>query len=104
MRDESVKMFLTDPNGHTIDDQRQVSEEYRSLIADSGAHAIEIMNPATVSTTSPFNTWKIRTLAVRDQVGFALRRRLHQGRQKNIRESLNGELFGSSRGAPFFRD
>jgi hypothetical protein len=46
MRDESVKMFLTDPNGHTIDDQRQVSEEYRSLIADSGAHAIEIMNPA----------------------------------------------------------
>jgi ABC-type cobalamin/Fe3+-siderophores transport system ATPase subunit len=45
MRDESLRMFATDARGGTVDDQRQVSQEYQSLLCDSGAAAIEIMNP-----------------------------------------------------------
>lgn len=45
MRDESLRMFTTDAAGVTIDDQKQVSQEYQSLLCDSGASAVEIMNP-----------------------------------------------------------
>jgi len=38
-------MFSTDGAGATIEDQKQVSQEYQSLLSDSGASAIEIMNP-----------------------------------------------------------
>jgi hypothetical protein len=45
MRDESLRMFTTDAAGVTVEDQKQISQEYQSLLCDSGAAAIEIMNP-----------------------------------------------------------
>ncbi len=45
MRDESLRMFSTDAAGVTIDAEKQVSQEYQSILCESGASAIEIMNP-----------------------------------------------------------
>jgi hypothetical protein len=45
MRDQSLRMFTTDSGDVTVDDQRHVSQEYQTLLCDSGASAIEIMNP-----------------------------------------------------------
>jgi hypothetical protein len=45
MRDESLSMFSTDAAGVTVEAQKQVSEEYKTLVCESGACAIEIMNP-----------------------------------------------------------
>lgn len=44
-RRDTLSMFVTDEAGFTQVDNRAVSEEYKSHIANSGAHAIEIMNP-----------------------------------------------------------
>jgi ABC-type cobalamin/Fe3+-siderophores transport system ATPase subunit len=45
LREDSVRMFVTDANQNIIEDQREISEEYRGHIATSGVHAIEIMKP-----------------------------------------------------------
>lgn len=44
-REDTIRMFLTDPDQNLLDDQREIAEEYRSQISDSGTHALEIMKP-----------------------------------------------------------
>lgn len=47
MRDASVRMFVTDATDAsiTIDDQRTISEEYKTNVLETGIHELEVMKP-----------------------------------------------------------
>jgi ABC-type cobalamin/Fe3+-siderophores transport system ATPase subunit len=45
LREDTVRMFLVDKDANIIDEQREISEEYRAHISDSEINAIEVMKP-----------------------------------------------------------